>query len=201
MSLVVCRGVLTETFATEFSVFGFLLPLALPDLTSWVSSVHYTNVEHQAPDAKLAHARQLGRTLGIAFFGVVVVAFTAIWSTEICLQVWAPPIQPLTVGCAAGTLQLAEAVDAARLATSEEPGEQPALARFRAVVAPVWAMRPALGKACGKDPAAMRQLREVDRLRYAEEHAVRYGAVDLAKRRQEVKHLIPSLRETISRTP
>ena len=41
--------------------------------------------------------------------------------------------------------------------------------------------------------------REVDRLRYAEEHAVRYGAVDLAERRNEVKRLIPLLRESAGR--
>jgi hypothetical protein len=158
-------------------------------------------VEPKASDAQIARAQRRGRQLGIAFYGVIVAAFTIVCSVQICLQVWAPEVRPLTVDCAAGTLRLAEAIDVARQATSEEPGEQLALARFRAVVAPAWEMRAALGKACAADPAALRHLREVDRLRYAEEHAVRYGAVDLAKRRQEVRRLIPSLRETVSRTP
>jgi hypothetical protein len=138
--------------------------------------------------------------VGIIFYAVIVAAFTAVCSIQICLQVWAPEIVPLPVGCAAGTLQLIEAIDTARLAAADEPGEQAALSKFRSAVAPAWVFRPALSKACASDPEALRRLRAVDRLRYAEEHAVRYAAVDLAQRRHEVKRLIPTLRQTAERT-
>jgi len=130
----------------------------------------------------------------------LVAAFTAICSIQICLQVWAPKIEALPVGCAAGTLLLIDAIEKARLAAADQPEEQAALARFRGALAPAWAHRPALGHACASDPEALRRLRAVDRLRYAEEHAVRYAAVDLAQRRHEVKQLVPTLRQSAERT-
>jgi hypothetical protein len=123
-------------------------------------------------------------------------AFTAICTVQICLQVWAPPIQPLDVGCSAGILRLAEAIETARHASWNQPGESAALSSFRNAVGPAWATRAAVKRACASNPVELAHLREVDRLRYAEEHAVRYGAVDLAERRQEVARLIPLLRKS-----
>jgi len=126
-------------------------------------------------------------------------AFTAVCSIQICLQVWRPHIEPLHTGCSAGTLQLIDAIEAARVASADEAEEHAALAKFRAALSPAWTFRPALSGACAGDTAAVRRLHAVDRLRYAEEHAVRYGAVDLAKRRQEVKALIPLLQHSAER--
>jgi hypothetical protein len=153
-------------------------------------------MEPQASDAQRTRVRQLGRTIGIAIFGSLVVAFTVICSVQICLQVWAPKVQPTTIGCATGTLRLVEAIDSARLASADQAGEQAALTKFRGALLPAWAFRPALGRTCAGDAASLRRLHAVDRLRYAEEHAVRYGAVDLAKRRQEVKSFIPLLQSS-----
>ena len=50
------------------------------------------------------------------------------------------------------------------------------------------------GDACASSAEGTQHLRAIDRLRYAEEHAVRYAAVDLAERRNEVKRLITTLR-------
>ena len=145
---------------------------------------------------RLASVRQTGRTIGIAVFGTLMSAFTAVCSIQICLQVWSPRVEPLRVGCSAGTLQLVEAIEAARVASADEAEEQAALAKFRGALSPAWTFRPALNGACAGDSAAVRRLHAVDRLRYAEEHAVRYGAVDLAKRRQEVKGFIPLLQHS-----
>jgi hypothetical protein len=150
-------------------------------------------------DAGLNRARQLGRTIGIAVFSLIVAAFTAVCSVQICLQVWAPEITPTTIDCSAGTLQLVEAIEAARLASADQAEEQPALAKFRGALTPAWTHRAAIDRACTGDVGAIQRLRAVDRLRYAEEHAVRYGAVDLAKRRQEVKRLLPLLRKSVDR--
>jgi hypothetical protein len=137
--------------------------------------------------------------VGIAVFGVLVAALTAVCSVQICLQVWNPTIVPTSVGCSAGTLELVDAIEAARVASADQAGEHAALARFRGALAAAWAHRPAIEHSCSGDPEAIRRLRAVDRLRYAEEHAVRYGAVDLAKRRQEVKRFTPLLRQSVDR--
>ena len=159
----------------------------------------------QSADASPARIRQLGRTLGIAVFALLVAAFTAVCSVQICLQVWNPTVTALVssqgqpVGCSAGTLQLVDAIDAARAASADQAEEQAALAKFRGAISAAWNFRPALTRACASDKEAIRRLHAVDRLRYAEEHAVRYGAVDLAKRRQEVKRFIPLLRQSVDR--
>jgi hypothetical protein len=148
---------------------------------------------------RLASVRQTGRTIGIAVFGSLMAAFTAVCSIQICLQVWSPRVVPLHVGCSAGTLQLIEAIEAARVASADEAEEHAALAKFRGALSPAWTFRPALNGACAGDTAAVGRLHAVDRLRYAEEHAVRYGAVDLAKRRQEVQRFIPLLQHSAER--
>jgi hypothetical protein len=132
-------------------------------------------------------------------FGLLVAAFTLVCSVQICLQVWNPTILPTSVGCSAGTLELVDALEAARIASADQAEEHAALARFRGALADAWAHRPALERSCAGDPAAIRRLHAVDRLRYAEEHAVRYGAVDLAKRRQEVNRFTPLLRKSVDR--
>jgi hypothetical protein len=137
--------------------------------------------------------------VGISVFGLLVAVFTAVCSVEICLQVWHPAILPSSVGCSAGTLELVDAIEAARVASADQVEEHAALARFRGALASAWAHRPALEQSCAGNPEAIRRLRAVDRLRYAEEHAVRYGAVDLAKRRQEVKRFTPLLRQSVDR--
>ena len=151
-------------------------------------------MEPKASDARSARSQRLGRTLGIAVFAFLVAGFTAVCSVQICLQVWAPHVEPAPFDCSAGTLALADAIDAARLAAADEPDEHAALDKFRGALEPTWRYRPALGQSCGSNTEAARHLRAIDRLRYAEEHAVRYAAVDLAGRRNEVKRLITTLR-------
>jgi hypothetical protein len=127
-------------------------------------------------------------------FAALVSAFTIVCSVQICVQVWAPKLIPSLTDCAAGTIQLVDSIDAARAAASAVVGERAALSTFRETVAPAWAFRPALGLECRRDRGAIERLRAVDRLRYAEEHAVRYEAADLAARRHEVQRLISPLR-------
>jgi hypothetical protein len=157
-------------------------------------------MESKASDDGSAPAGQLGRTLGIAVYALLVAGFTAVCSIQICLQVWAPKVVPAPFDCSAGTVALVDAIDAARLAAANEPDEQTALAKFRGALAPTWKYRPALTRACAPISNALRHLRAVDRLRYAEEHAVRYAAVDLAQRRHEVEQLMMTLRQSSRQT-
>jgi hypothetical protein len=139
-------------------------------------------------------ARRRGRRAGIAVFALVVTAFTAVCTAQILLQVWAPRVVPTTVGCEAGLRGLIMAVDRARREASEETGgERAAVARFRRALLPEWEQRPALSKECRSNKALARGLRQIDWLRYAEEHAVRYEAVDVAKLRRQVAALAARL--------
>jgi hypothetical protein len=153
-------------------------------------------MEPKASDDGSARARKLGRRIGIVFYAALVAAFTVVCSVQICLQVWAPRVEPAPFDCSAGMLALVEAIDVARAAAASEPDEQAALDKFRGALAPTWRYRPALGRTCAPSSEALQNLRAVDRLRYAEEHAVRYAAVDLAQRRHEVQRLMMTLRQS-----
>jgi hypothetical protein len=138
--------------------------------------------------------RRRGRTLGVAIFSAIVASFTIVCTVQICLQVWAPEVVNQPVTCRPGIVALHDALEQARLAAAQQEGEQAALARFRALVAAPWKLEPAVARACASDREGSDALRELVRLRYAEEHAVRYEAPDLAARRRQVNELIPRLK-------
>ncbi len=64
--------------------------------------------------------------------------FTVVCSVQICLQVWAPRVEPAPFDCSAGTLALVDSIDAARLAAADEPDEQAALTKFRGALGSTW---------------------------------------------------------------
>jgi hypothetical protein len=126
-----------------------------------------------------------GRRLGLLVFALPVAGATAILTAQIVQQVFwpAPGAQPND--CRAAVLGLDLAIRRARVAAAEEiHGERPALERFRSALGPEWRSREATARACQGDPAAIAALSDLDALRYAEEHAVRYEAVALAKQRR-----------------
>ena len=129
------------------------------------------------------------RRLGIATFGVVVAAFTAICSFQIIRDVWFAEAPPAESRCRAGLRDLMAAVEAGRHAASSERGERQALDVFRDTLRPAWRKHESLRAACRDDKRARAALSAIDRLRYAEEHAVRYEANDLTLRRQRVRAL------------
>ena len=139
---------------------------------------------------KLTRQQRLGRRVGIAVFGLIVGGATAIWTIQILLAVFAPPAPALAKECRSGTRGLLVAVRRARLAAASENGdERAALGRFRAALEPEWSTRTSLDSVCRSDPKAQAALTEIDALRYAEEHAVRYEAVGLAPQRRRVQAL------------
>jgi hypothetical protein len=126
----------------------------------------------------------------VAAFALVVGGATAVWSAQILWQIWGPvPPQP-AVECRPGLRALIDGVRRARSAAAAETGdERAALARFRSALEPEWTWRSALESSCAADAQARRALGEIDRLRYAEEHAVRYEAMDLARLRRRLQAL------------
>ena len=147
-----------------------------------------------AQATRTGRIRRRGRTLGIVVFSLLVAAFTAVWTIQICLQVWAPRVPEGSFDCRPGVIALFESLEQARAAAAQQNGEQAALAAFRGVLARAWEAQPALIGSCRSDHVGAEALHEVTRLRYAEEHAVRYEAHDLAPRRRLVDNLMPQLK-------
>lgn len=138
----------------------------------------------------LSPGQRLGRRIGIAVFALIVGGATAIWTIQILFAVFAPPVLAVAKECRGGTRDLLTAVRrASRAAAAESGNERAALATFRAALEPEWSRRASLDTLCRTDPKARAALAEIDALRYAEEHAVRYEAVGLAPQRRRVQAL------------
>jgi hypothetical protein len=135
-------------------------------------------------------ARRRGRRAGVILFGALVVTPTALWTYQILTQVFGDSQGRSAEGCRAGLAGLLGALHRARAAAAAETGdERAALMRFRAALEPEWRGRATTESACRGDAPARAALSEVDALRYAEEHAVRYDAVGLAPQRRRVQAL------------
>src|SRR5262245_13423307 len=143
-----------------------------------------------SPLSRLELVRRRGRRVGIAVFAVLVSSMTAHWTYQVLRQVWVKDPEIVTVQCRYGVRGLSQAVRRARSAAAAATGdERAALAEFRSALLPEWVSRPALAKACLGDRDALKALEELDALRYAEEHAVRYEAMGLAPQRRRVHAL------------
>ncbi|HEY3234132.1 MAG TPA: hypothetical protein VGJ84_05420 [Polyangiaceae bacterium] len=125
--------------------------------------------------------------MATVLFALVVSGFTLVWSVQIAQQIWFVRAPPAAVGCSEGLAKLADALHRAkRAAGAETGGERASLARFRQALEPEWSWLPGLEQKCQKDEHALSVLHRLDRLRYAEEHAVRYEAVDTARQRRSI---------------
>jgi hypothetical protein len=141
-----------------------------------------------SPAAEVVAKR--GRRVGIGLFSLIVAGATAIWTYQVLFQVFSTDPSPPGLACGPATVGLARAVQRARAAAAAEGGgERAALERFRTALEPEWNQRKALDDVCG-EPKARAALGEVDALRYAEEHAVRYEALGLGPERLRVQSLI-----------
>jgi hypothetical protein len=104
--------------------------------------------------------------------------------------VWSPSRGPEPASCQIGQRGLLRAVERARTAAAgvAAASERESLARFREALLPEWDSRPNLNELC-QAPRERAMLREIDSLRYAEEHAVRYEATALARDRKRARDL------------
>jgi hypothetical protein len=118
--------------------------------------------------------------------GVVVLAGAGEVSYQVFFSDRAP--SPYAT-CAEGLRALYGATEEARRAAADSHGEEDALTRFRGALDPTWARRDSIAATC-KSPADEALLDAIERLRYAEEHAVRREAGDLAPLRQRVQSLV-----------
>jgi hypothetical protein len=149
----------------------------------------------EAPEAPPRRRRSALNRAGLLAIGVLSVAFATICTTRIVLTVWFPERPPWDVTCRTGVDRLLTAVERARAQAAIEPtGERAALEDFRNALEPEWTHLATVRDLCQGDQAALRGLRTVELLRYAEERAVRYEALDLSRLRQRV----PTLRKELT---
>lgn len=137
---------------------------------------------------KNSDRRPAARVVGTAVFGLFVATLTAVFSVQIILQAWNAETTDVP-DCRIGVRSLFETLNQARQSAARETGELEALHAFRRELSALWDARPALERACTEDPSASRLLNELQRLRYAEEHAVRYESRELAVQRRTVQAL------------
>jgi hypothetical protein len=125
----------------------------------------------------------------MTIYYAVVGIFIFLAAGNLIWQVWAPVFRRYPpVDCRSGLRDLALAVDRARQAagTFSEAGEDAALARFRSELAPEWDLHDAVAASCQSDHELAVALDVIERLRYAEERAVRREVSELAPLRRRV---------------
>ena len=158
----------------------------------------------ESPDAlpgTPSGARRRGRRIAIGLFWAVTVAIAVASATQVTQQVFfnpcpgglscpGPAASVSFSSCREGLLALHGAVERARLAAAGTDGEDAALARFRAALTPEWGHRDDVAGACRGRAEDEGALDAIERLRYAEEHAVRREAGELAPLRRRVDAIV-----------
>ena len=139
------------------------------------------SVPDDVPPATLRRGRRLAT---VAFLAVVAV-FTLTQAGQITRQVLFPQAVRGELGCEQSQLQLYRALERARTAGEADLDQDTALARFRAALDPEWAALEGARANCSS-AEQRRSLDALERLRYAEEHAVRREAASLAALRRQV---------------
>jgi hypothetical protein len=113
-------------------------------------------------------------------------------AVQVTRQVMFAPSAPLPyASCREGLRAMVAALDRARHAAPGLDGrEEVALDRFRRSLEPEWSYRHQIAAACRGQAEDERALDAIERLRYAEEHAVRREAGDLAPLRRRVQAIV-----------
>jgi len=111
--------------------------------------------------------------------------FTVTQAGQITRQIHFPVVVPSGTSCEQAQVELFSALERARSAGEANLDQDTALARFRAALDPEWARIEGSRANCASTDQR-RSLDALERLRYAEEHAVRREAASLAALRRQV---------------
>ena len=142
-------------------------------------------------DPSARRPRRVGRRVAIALYYLVVVSVAVAGAVQITQQVFFVPAGKLPfASCHEGLRALFSAVERARAEAAGSDGEDAALDRYRRALAPEWGYRDGVAASCQGSPKDERALDAIERLRYAEEHAVRREAGELAPLRRSVRAII-----------
>lgn len=154
-----------------------------------------------APRGASPSPRRRGRLVASALFWALTVGVALTSAVQVTRQVLFDPCPgglscPGTATavsfktCREGLLALHTAVERARQAAAGTDGEDAALAHFRAALTPEWGFRDDVAAACHGSAEDEGALDAIERLRYAEEHAVRREAGELAPLRRRVEAIV-----------
>jgi len=134
--------------------------------------------------------RKTGRLVALSIAWATAALVTAAASIQVTLQVFASSTETSPyASCREGLLALHTAIERARSAAAGTDGEDAALSRFRSALEPEWRYRDGIAEACKSSTDAQGDLDAIERLRYAEEHAIRREAGSLAPLRRRVKSI------------
>jgi len=139
---------------------------------------------------KVVSARRRGRSIaGAIYYGTIGVICIA-GTVQVSMQVFKPAEAAPYASCQDGLRALVAAVERARGAASGTDGEEAALDRFRRALEPEWGYFDGVALKCKGNAKDEGALDAIERLRYAEEHAVRREAGDLAPLRRTVQAIV-----------
>lgn len=141
--------------------------------------------------SSLSGPRALGRHIVAGLHISLVVAIILVGAVQVTRAVLFEPGPPAPYAtCSDGLHELYRAVVRAREAAAHtDTGENAALGRFRDALQPEWRFRDGVAQLC-RAAGDERALDAVERLRYAEEHAVRREAEELAPLRRRVQTIV-----------
>ena len=137
-------------------------------------------------------ARRRTRRAAMTAYYAVVAVFIVISAGNVTWQIWSPRFRAHEpTDCSAGLEALKRGVARARQAAGDlsEASEDEALARFRQALLPEWERHDAIAAACQSKAELASALDVIERLRYAEERAVRREVSELAPLRRRVEQL------------
>ena len=142
---------------------------------------------------KPVSGRKRSRALAVIVYysliGVICIGATAQVTKQVFYQ---PRVASPYTNCQEGLSALVSAVERARRAAPGTDGEDRAIERFRTALDPEWAYVDSIGDTCRGSVKDEGALDAIERLRYAEEHAVRREAGDLAPLRRKVQAIVDS---------
>jgi hypothetical protein len=143
-------------------------------------------------------ANRIGRRLGNVLFALLIGTFTLVCSAQVLSQGFSAAAGPFeSIDCQSGLKSLARALHRAREATTTTgQNERARLERFRTSLLPEWQSRDVVQRQCASDTWGKQAYFQIERLRWAEEQAVRYESVDLARSRQTVIAIEKALADT-----
>lgn len=150
-------------------------------------------------------AQKTGRRIGTALFALLIGTFTIVCSAQVLIQGFSERSSASAgadIECREGLRALVAALsDARSRAKSADPEERSRLMQFRDAVRGTWKNRYEIERRCKADPWALKALEQIDELRWAEEHAVRYESANLAPSRQQVSEIEKVLADSTSTKP
>lgn len=136
-------------------------------------------------------ARRRGRRIALGLYYAAALAIIISGTAQVTRQLFFLPARTSPFHtCREGLRALTDAVDRARLIAPGEGGEDAAIARFRGALEPEWSYRDEVASSCRGSRADEAALDAIERLRYAEEHAARREAGDLAPLRRRVQTIL-----------